>query len=260
MNKRLGDLARRYDAVAEAYARIWGPALASMTEPLITALGSLAGLRVLDVACGAGPLPRALAAAGARTICLDVSQVAVATQPGARIAASMTAIPLHDRSADLSINTFSLQHTPTAGVVLREMGRVTRGAVAVATWGVEHGENGMAYAIVQEGLDAAGAPTPETPKGWHDRVDTPDKMERLARRSGLGVRRAWSEQASYQWRVEDLLDWFSVGGHFGRRFQAMEPAARTTLIASLREELWELRPAGLQWKPDVVFLIAEPAP
>jgi 2-polyprenyl-3-methyl-5-hydroxy-6-metoxy-1,4-benzoquinol methylase len=74
----------RYDAAAEFYVR----GFASVDDPaslaLLDMLGPVAGLRVLDVACGHGRFTRELARRGARVVGIDISGVliskAVATE------------------------------------------------------------------------------------------------------------------------------------------------------------------------------------
>src|SRR4051812_20436364 len=64
----------RYDAMAEFYDGFVGD---DVTDPATAALldlaGDVAGLRVLDLACGQGRISRALARAGATVTGLDVS-------------------------------------------------------------------------------------------------------------------------------------------------------------------------------------------
>lgn len=69
------------------------------------------GWRVLDVACGAGRHARALAAAGARCVGLDLSATllreAQATTPAWFVRADMRRIPIRPGSMDLTVNLFT---------------------------------------------------------------------------------------------------------------------------------------------------------
>src|SRR5690348_3468363 len=63
----------RYDAVADFYASGFGSAGDPATRALLDLLGPVAGLRVLDVACGHGRITRALARRGAQVTGVDIS-------------------------------------------------------------------------------------------------------------------------------------------------------------------------------------------
>jgi SAM-dependent methyltransferase len=77
---------------------------------LTRALPWRAGWRVLDVGCGAGRHARALVAAGARPVGLDLSRelLACAKQAGVPLVrADMRALPVRSRSVDLVVNLFT---------------------------------------------------------------------------------------------------------------------------------------------------------
>jgi SAM-dependent methyltransferase len=66
--------ASRYDAVAGAYAAMFGDAVDDpATGALLELLGDVRGRRVLDVPCGEGRVARALARDGARVVGVDIS-------------------------------------------------------------------------------------------------------------------------------------------------------------------------------------------
>jgi SAM-dependent methyltransferase len=70
-----------------------------------------AGWRVLDVGCGAGRHARALAAAGARPVGLDLSRALLArarlTSPAPLVRADMRRIPVRAGAMDLTVNLFT---------------------------------------------------------------------------------------------------------------------------------------------------------
>jgi len=77
---------------------------------LTRALPWRAGWRVLDVGCGAGRHARAMVAAGARPVGLDLSPELLACAKGAGIPlvrADMRALPVRPRSVDLVVNLFT---------------------------------------------------------------------------------------------------------------------------------------------------------
>jgi ubiquinone/menaquinone biosynthesis C-methylase UbiE len=64
----------RYDAIADFYEAGWSDSLDDPgTVALLDLLGSVAGLRVLDVACGHGRITRELARRGADVVGVDIS-------------------------------------------------------------------------------------------------------------------------------------------------------------------------------------------
>jgi SAM-dependent methyltransferase len=87
------------------------------------------GWRVLDVGCGAGRHARALEAAGARCIGLDLSasllQRARQVTRAPLVRADMRALPIRPRSMDLTVNLFTsfgyFEHDNEHVVALKEM-------------------------------------------------------------------------------------------------------------------------------------------
>jgi SAM-dependent methyltransferase len=63
----------RYDQVADFYANQFDSIEDSVSQALLDLIGSVAGFRVLDVACGHGRITRELARRGAEVVGVDVS-------------------------------------------------------------------------------------------------------------------------------------------------------------------------------------------
>jgi SAM-dependent methyltransferase len=102
---------------------------------------ALDGRDVVDVGCGDGALVRRLAAAGARPLGIEVSDVAIARaraadpeHPRRYRLGSADALPLDDRSADVAVLMRSLHHVPPERMdaAFTELRRVVRGQVYVA--------------------------------------------------------------------------------------------------------------------------------
>jgi SAM-dependent methyltransferase len=100
-------------------------------------IGVVAGLHILEVACGRGGFARELGRAGARVTGCDFSHVAVRVGDGKLRAgndhAAVTFIqgdaqnlPFADDSFDLVISCETIEHLPDAPKALREMLRVSR--------------------------------------------------------------------------------------------------------------------------------------
>ena len=117
------------------------PAVLTHIDAIRATLGSLAGLDVLDIGCGASALPRELAALGAAVTGIDPFMPAVGWSPEGegrwRIrTASAEALPCADASIDVVIFIYSLHHVPGSllGPALKEARRVLkpRGRLYVA--------------------------------------------------------------------------------------------------------------------------------
>jgi ubiquinone/menaquinone biosynthesis C-methylase UbiE len=100
-------------------------------------IGSVAGLQILEVACGRGGFSNELVRAGARVTGCDFSFVAVRVADGKLRAAneSVTAsfiqgdaqdLPFAENSFDVVISCETIEHVPDAPRALREMLRVSR--------------------------------------------------------------------------------------------------------------------------------------
>jgi len=107
----------------------------SADQALTRALGPVAGLDVIDVGAGSGPITRALARLGARALGMEPSAEAVAAAAaaetaqatGARYAvAAAEATGLAGGSADVVVFSLSLHHVPDMGAAIAEAHRLLR--------------------------------------------------------------------------------------------------------------------------------------
>jgi ubiquinone/menaquinone biosynthesis C-methylase UbiE len=110
--------------------------LIALEEPVVLALiGDVAGLDVLDAACGTGRYALLLAEAGARVSGLDGSEEMLAharRKAAARDVAldlrtgDLSALPFEDESFDLVLSALALCHVPDLSPVMAEFARVLR--------------------------------------------------------------------------------------------------------------------------------------
>ena len=100
-------------------------------------IGDVAGLRILEVACGRGGFVRHLAGAGAHVTGCDFSAAALhATRlklcndgqppPVTLVQGDAQSLPFADNSFDILISCETIEHLPEVQSALREMFRVTR--------------------------------------------------------------------------------------------------------------------------------------
>jgi len=143
LDKRPGDVAAMFDAIAERYdllndilsagqVRLWRRAVARIT-------GAGLGNRVLDLAAGTGTSALSFTATGADCVACDFSlgmlragqsRLAGRKQPGTGrlglVAGDALRLPFRDAAFDAVTISFGLRNVASAGAALAEMRRVTR--------------------------------------------------------------------------------------------------------------------------------------
>jgi len=125
-----------------AYEQYLVPALfRPLAEATMLAVGSLAGSRVLDVACGTGIVARRASAQGAAVTGVDrnPAMLAVAREIAPEVTwidANATALPVPDSAFDVAFCQQGLQFVPEPATALRELRRALRpgGRLAVTLW------------------------------------------------------------------------------------------------------------------------------
>ncbi|MBK9713066.1 MAG: class I SAM-dependent methyltransferase [Kouleothrix sp.] len=167
---------RKSDAkIAWQYSRIFG----------LAGVRDVAGLRVVDVGCGAGPGLRYLATRGATALGLDHSRYALETalqlSPGAGVALndSTRGLPCGSQSADLVLLSELVEHVVDAGPLFEECYRVLKvgGRIVVTTpnlWDVRRALSPL-----------AGRPWSGDTDPTHVNLYTPARLARELRRAGF---------------------------------------------------------------------------
>jgi ubiquinone/menaquinone biosynthesis C-methylase UbiE len=187
-----------YDAAADAWADGPGPMYARLARVLVAAAPvRLPGARVLDLGSGPGAAGRAALAAGAGQVvaadlsvgmlrrALDLSRLDVTGGAAWRpVAADAVALPFRDRSFDLVVAAFCLNHLASLTAGLAEARRVGA-AIAVSTFapGWDHPAKGA----VDEVLRSFGY----QPPAWHvclspgSRAGDPELLAKHAAAAGF---------------------------------------------------------------------------
>jgi ubiquinone/menaquinone biosynthesis C-methylase UbiE len=154
--QRTSELIKRYDKFAASYQRSWAPVIEPAGLRLLDLVSDPVERRsdavIVDLGAGTGTLARAAVDrwATVRAVAVDPSEGMLEAgraearrtlgAPAARrlswVLASADGLPLPDRSADVVVSSFAIQHLPSRIAGLREAWRILRpgGALAIVTW------------------------------------------------------------------------------------------------------------------------------
>lgn len=111
-------------------------------------LGDLAGRMVVDVACGTGRWTRFAEEHGARAVGVDFCApmvIAGLRHNGCCLVGDAIALPVRNRSADLTICAFAAGYIDSLASLLNEMARITRPGGAVVITDVHPGAIGAGW-------------------------------------------------------------------------------------------------------------------
>jgi SAM-dependent methyltransferase len=239
-------------------ARVYGPIAA---ELVAAAPHPLRGRVVLDAGAGTGLASRALAAAGARVVAVDLSPDMLRWQRGSRPPAAvgdMNRLPLRDDAVDDVVAAFVLNHLPDPMPAFRELTRVTRpGGAVLATVYATDSSNG-----VRDLIDAVAVDHGFRWPAWYleikqvaaPRLGTAAAMAEAARAAGLsGVDVVEHAVDVGLDRPEQLVDYRLGQAHCRAWLDGLSAAARSRVRA---EALRAVAPVMEPYRPRVVRLVA----
>jgi ubiquinone/menaquinone biosynthesis C-methylase UbiE len=155
----------------------------------------LTGLRVLDLGAGTGAVSTELRAAGASPVAVDSSEamirIARRDHEGLEAAvADVFRLPFADATFDGSFAGFLLNHMKHPHLALVEAARVTRSEGLLMTTTFAEGDDHPAKRTVEMVAANWGWEAPSWYRAqtrWAKQTDTPEGLERQARRAGLVV-------------------------------------------------------------------------
>lgn len=175
----------RWSAVAEEWSRLWGSLPEPVWDEIARRAGIGAGVRLLDVGCGAGELLEFAAALGAEVAGADpapgMALAAARRVRGADIqVAGFEELPWADATFDVLTAVNALQFADDLDDALREAQRVVRpgGRIVIANW-AEATRNDLE---VVEAAIAASLGEETLPD---DELRRPGGLERVLAASGL---------------------------------------------------------------------------
>ena len=230
------------------------PKVLALYESVLEELPVRAGMRLLDVGCGAGLFLRLAAQRGADVAGIDADEafVEVARErvPSADIVVGdMHALPYDDDCFDVvtGFDAFRLASDP--GSALRETGRVARpGApVVIAGWG--RPERCEAAGCVKA-LGGLQAPPPAVALGPFE-LSEPGAITAFAAQGGLIPRARHEVQCVWNYASEDEL--LTALGSTCFAVKAMEAAGEERVTAAILESVAPYRMSGGGYRLENVF-------
>jgi SAM-dependent methyltransferase len=156
--------------VANEYDRWFVELTTSTAGPLLDAVGTQRGTRLLDVATGPGNVAAAAAESGAQTMGIDFSpamvELARRTHPGiAFLEGDAEGLTFPDASFDAVVMNYGLLHLWQPERAIAEAFRVLRpgGRFAFSVWATPDQARG--FGLILEAVQANGDPTVPVPAG-----------------------------------------------------------------------------------------------
>ncbi|HEY8045165.1 MAG TPA: class I SAM-dependent methyltransferase [Streptosporangiaceae bacterium] len=228
-----GDVRTAYAAAAGGWAAGPGAVYAPLARALVGAAPfAVAGRRVLDLGAGTGVAGQAALAAGAdRVVAADlaVAMLRLAGPAQHPVAADAVALPFRDRSFDLVVAAFCLNHLDRPRDALREIRRVSHG-LAASMFGP--GWTHPAKLAVDEALRPFGF----QPPGWYESMkqrggpDAQDPARLGDQAAGAGFTRVRVAAISVPTGLAtpaQLASWRLGLAHVAPFLQSLDPARRS---------------------------------
>jgi SAM-dependent methyltransferase len=249
-----------WERAAEHYDGAFGALTIQTAGPMLDAVDSSPGARLLDVACGPGFIAAAAARRGAAVVGLDFAPAMIATARQRNPTISFqegdaAALPFDDESFDAVVMNFGLLHLARPDAALAEAYRVLRprGRYAFTVWAGP--DQAVGFGLVLNAVEQFGrmdVPLPEGPPFF--RFSAEDEARRTLERAGfsdVNVR-----QLPLTWRLsapDAVYDALSRGGvRTAAVLRAQTPAALESIRAAVRR--------GVEaYKTEGAFLVPMPA-
>jgi ubiquinone/menaquinone biosynthesis C-methylase UbiE len=244
-------LARAYDQAGEIWEQ--GPArvVYDHLAGVLVARSpvSLAGRVVVDVGAGTGAAGRHVAAAGGRTVAVDLSVGMLRGNPagpGVAVVAQATQLAIAGSSVDGVVASFSLNHLPDPAAGLREADRVCRAGSPVLVSAYAADDHHPVKDAVEQALVEAGWVAEhwygELRRAAIPQLATPEGMAAAARRAGLDGRAEHLQVEIPGLSADDLVTW-RLGLAQSASFLAdLDPTARSGVRRRARRLLGDHPP------------------
>lgn len=159
-----------WEAIPEPYHQAFGNLTTQAIEPLLNAVGTKKGIRIIDIASGPGYVAAAAAKRGATVLGIDFSTAMVAhaqrLHPGVEFReGDAEQLPLGNSLFDAAVMNFGILHLGRPESALGEAYRILRtgGRFAFSVWASP--EETIAFGIVLRAVDLHGEPRVALPEG-----------------------------------------------------------------------------------------------
>jgi hypothetical protein len=229
-----------YDAAADGWADGPGPMYTPLAQELAAAAPApLAGATVLDLGAGLGDAGRAALAAGARqVVAADLSATmlrggATAARPGQPmphpVAADATALPFRDRSFDVVLAAFCLNHLADLTAGLAEARRV---GAALAASMFAPGWTHPAKDAVDQALRAFGYQPPTWHAALHPGSRASDPAQLAAASAAAGFARVRVHTTDVRTRLTtpaELASWRLGMAHVAPFMRSLDAPGRVAV-------------------------------
>ena len=244
-----------WDDHVDVYEAAFEPLTDMFAARALDALGTLRGLRLIDVGAGAGGAALEAARRGARVTAIDASAKMAARIAARAAAAGLTAIEAHamdgarldlpDAGFDAALSVFGVVLFPDAAGALREIHRVLLpgGCVALVTWTQPHRYE-LAARLRDAILAVRGAELPSTGLPAQLRYVDPDVFKALLAGGGFAIETV--ETIDAQWPVPSAR-WIAERLGFAPGLAAMLAALgpdRAAVLESFAAQLETDKGAG----------------
>lgn len=236
-----------YDAAAGEWAEGPGPMYARLATALVAAAPvPLAGRRVLDLGAGTGVAGRAALAAGARRVVgVDLSEGMLRRgHGGSPVVADAVALPFRDRSFDLVVAAFCLNHLGRPEAGLAEAGRV---GAALAASAFAPGWTHPAKDAVDDAARSFGYRPPD----WHtvlapgSAASDPEVLAERAVAAGFTGARAYiTEIPAGLATPAELAAWRLGMAHFAPFMRSLDAPGRAAVRRAAEQAVAALAGSG----------------
>jgi ubiquinone/menaquinone biosynthesis C-methylase UbiE len=262
VSQQVAALAQRYSERADAYDRLWSPAIRPFGERLISALPLARAQHVIDVGIGAGALLPALqqAAPNATIVGVDNSEgmlrLARSRHTGRLELMNVEELTFGDACFDVAVAAFVLFHLPHPERCLAGVFRVLKpgGSVGTATWGRELFP--QVDAIWDETLMQMGAKALQ-PTATENRTccDSESKVAALLEQAGFSGSRVWREPLMRRWDPELHFE-HQVLATARTRLESLHADRRARCLEQLHARLQVATPDDYVYEGDVILATA----
>ena len=225
---------------------------------------------IVDLGAGTGTLARAAVDrwATVQAIAVDPSEGMLEAgraearrtlgAPAARrlrwVRASADRLPLPDRSADVVVSSFAVQHLPSRIAGLRETWRILRpgGAIAIVTWIAEDWpfEPGRLFDELIGELGLVRPPVAHVPRPFRSL----GAAAALVRRAGFEHVLATAGVVEHAWTLDSYLAYKLNHGERAL-LESLDRKARARVETLTRERLAQLAPAAFLYRDPVGYVI-----